>query len=79
MTGVGHMPARPTWGCTACGEAWPCPPRQARLVEEYAGTPATLRALMSMRLADAASDLRTVPAGALRERFLGWLPGQARL
>jgi hypothetical protein len=72
---VGHIPARPNWMCTACAEAWPCVAKRARLLEEHADAPASLRVLMAMRLADAAGDLGSTLAVELHSRFLGWVPG----
>lgn len=75
-----HMPMQPSWQCTGCGTAWPCETTKLRLLVEYEGSKTTLGLLMAMRHADAAGDLRDVPAGELYERFLGWVrrsPGSA--
>ncbi|MER7455414.1 hypothetical protein [Micromonospora sp. NPDC126480] len=69
-----HLPARPSWTCTGCGQAWPCPDRRRRLLERYAIERITLHVYLGTQLAEAASDLRQVPPALLYERFLGWLP-----
>ncbi|MEV8511925.1 hypothetical protein [Dactylosporangium sp. NPDC051484] len=69
-----HIPARPTWRCTGCAEPWPCAAKREQLVAEYGDSPAALRTLMALRVADAAEDLRQFGAEQLWSRFLGWLP-----
>lgn len=69
-----HIPARPTWLCTGCAEPWPCAGKREQLIAEYAESPAELRTLMALRVADAAEDLREFEAEQLWSRFLGWLP-----
>ncbi|GAA2395599.1 hypothetical protein [Dactylosporangium salmoneum] len=69
-----HIPGRPTWRCTGCAEPWPCAAKRGQLVAEYADSPAELRTLMALRVADAAEDLRQLGAEQLWRRFIGWLP-----
>jgi hypothetical protein len=64
---AGHVPARPSWDCQACGCPWPCDPAR----EERAGDP-TLSIYLSLQLADAASDMPWAPPGELWERFVAW-------
>jgi hypothetical protein len=71
---VAHIPARPTWRCMGCAEPWPCAAKRVQLVAEYGDSPAELRTMMALRVADAAEDLRQFGAEQLWNRFLGWLP-----
>lgn len=68
----GHIPRRPTWDCSSCGQPWPCRSKQRRLQAEYRDAPISLYLALSMRLVDATADLRHVPAGALYDRFVRW-------
>lgn len=74
MTDV-HIPLRPAWSCSSCAIPWPCPRKRERLLAAYLDSPVSLRVNMSLRLADAAEDLRGLSAGALFDRFLAWVPG----
>ncbi len=76
---IAHIPARPTWSCTGCREPWPCAAKRDQLLAEHGDSPAELRTMMALRVADAAEDLRQLGADQLWARFLGWLPapGQA--
>lgn len=71
---VAHIPARPTWRCTGCAEPWPCAAKREQLIAEHGDSPAELRTMMALRVADAAEDLRQLGAQQLWNRFLGWLP-----
>ncbi|MFF5231415.1 hypothetical protein [Dactylosporangium sp. NPDC000521] len=71
---IAHIPARPTWLCTGCREPWPCQAKRDQLVAEHGDSPAALRTMMALRVADAAEDLRQLGADQLWTRFLGWLP-----
>jgi hypothetical protein len=71
---IAHIPARPTWLCTGCREPWPCGAKRDQLVAEHGDSPAELRTMMALRVADAAEDLRHLGADQLWARFLGWLP-----
>lgn len=71
---IAHIPGRPTWLCTGCREPWPCAAKRDQLVAEHGDSPAALRTMMALRVADAAEDLRHLGADQLWARFLGWLP-----
>ena len=71
---IAHIPARPTWLCTGCHQPWPCAAKREQLVAEHGDSPAELRTMMALRVADAAEDLRQLGADQLWARFLGWLP-----
>ncbi|MET7400393.1 hypothetical protein ABZS66_43590 [Dactylosporangium sp. NPDC005572] len=71
---VAHIPGRPTWLCTGCGDPWPCAAKRHQLLAEYGESHAELRTMMALRVADAAEDLRQLGAEQLWGRFLGWLP-----
>jgi hypothetical protein len=62
------------WLCTGCHEPWPCAAKREQLVAEHGDSPAALRTMMALRVADAAEDLRELGAEQLWTRFLGWLP-----
>jgi hypothetical protein len=47
--------------------------RRQQLAAEYQDAPVSLALLMSSQFVDAAEDLHSVPAGELRNRFLGWM------
>ncbi|HEX8631241.1 MAG TPA: hypothetical protein VF755_24035 [Catenuloplanes sp.] len=66
----GHVPARPSWECSACGRPWPCAPARAELSEAF--DPVELGVLAGERLAEAAGDLPALSPEQLFERFLGW-------
>ncbi|MBM7083320.1 MULTISPECIES: hypothetical protein [Micromonospora] len=68
-----HVPARPSWQCTGCGEPWPCRVRRDRLLGEYADDRAALGVYLGLQLVEALTDLSRQPAGDLHTRFLGWL------
>ncbi|WFE63296.1 hypothetical protein [Micromonospora sp. WMMD714] len=70
---VAHVPARPGWQCTGCGEPWPCRVRRDRLLSEYADDRAALGVYLGLQLVEALTDLSRQPAGDLHTRFLGWL------
>ena len=70
---TGHLPERRTWLCSTCGAEWPCRPRRAALIAEYAEAPTSLVLVMNASLIEAGDDMPDVPAGVLNARFLGWL------
>lgn len=70
---MSHLPVRPAWTCLVCAHPWPCSAQRQKLLSQYGGTPISLYQVMAMRMVDAAADLTTVPAGALHDRFLGWV------
>ncbi|MEV4758595.1 hypothetical protein AB0J86_26310 [Micromonospora sp. NPDC049559] len=69
-----HHPVRPGWTCTWCERDWPCDIRRTELRHEFTGALTSLAVYLTGCLADAATDLRHIPAGWLHNRFLGWLP-----
>lgn len=68
-----HLPARPAWTCRVCGDAWPCVTRRRELLGEYDGALVSLTLYLVGLFADACVDLPAAEAGALHQRFLGWL------
>jgi hypothetical protein len=72
-----HRPMA-TWLCVACGGPWPCPTRQRQLLAEYDRAPACLALTLGSTMIQASADLRDLPAGELRDQFLGWLPEYRR-
>ncbi len=83
-TGVSlHLPARPSWACTGCSAPWPCPTRRLELTAEYAYAHVSLSLYLTSCLVEASHDMPSAEAGALYQRFLGWLrdpprPGTGR-
>ncbi|MGC9669836.1 hypothetical protein ACNTMW_25255 [Planosporangium sp. 12N6] len=69
-----HQPIRPNWVCVGCGYPWPCRSRKRQFCAEYIGHPAALALVLSAAMVEASADLRTIPAGDLHDRFVGWLP-----
>jgi hypothetical protein len=80
MAGL-HAPARPSWLCKLpdCGLPWPCPPKRAELLVEYEDphNRAAIRMYLTLYLQDACADRPKERAGALWDRFFGWLPRPA--
>ena len=68
-----HYPRRPTWGCTACAEPWPCETQRAELAREYAADRISLTIYLAGCFSEASADLSSVDAGILYQRFLGWV------
>jgi hypothetical protein len=69
-----HSPARPAWTCTVCADTWPCATRQRELLGEFDGARVSLTLYLAELFLDACADLPAAPAGALHQRFLGWVP-----
>jgi hypothetical protein len=70
---ISHPPTRPSWTCATCGDPWPCGPRRAELLAEYATAPAALGVLMYGYFCDAMQDLPRWNEHGVYRRFLGWL------
>lgn len=68
-----HIPLTRIWICRSCGDPWPCIATQNATLAYFADSRATLRLLMTDLFARAADDLRELPAGMLRDRFIGWI------
>jgi hypothetical protein len=69
-----HVPMAQSWFCLGCSLPWPCATRQRQLLAQYQDAPASLALVLSSALVEACADLREVPAGALHDQFVGWLP-----
>jgi hypothetical protein len=69
-----HAPATPDWTCGTCGADWPCEPKRARLLTEYATDRPMLSVYLGACLAAAVEDLHAPGPTSLQDRFLGWLP-----
>jgi hypothetical protein len=71
-----HVPVRPGWHCSECPDSWPCEPRRAELLKEFAlpHQRIALVQIMSGYFAEACADLRYAQAGTVHKRFFGWLP-----
>ncbi|MFI2661357.1 hypothetical protein [Micromonospora carbonacea] len=70
---VAHLPVRPTWACTGCGDPWPCAAARAHLLAEYADDQLMLSVHLARHLVDAISDLTPGKPGERYARFLGWV------
>jgi len=70
MVELQHVPDRPAWTCSACGEDWPCEPARAELRAEQSGSYLTLS--MWINMVDAARDNPRAAPARLYERFVGW-------
>ncbi|MEV4661990.1 hypothetical protein AB0J85_08555 [Micromonospora echinofusca] len=68
-----HGPVLTIWICGGCDAPWPCRTRQRELRAEFDGAPISLALYLGAQLVRASEDLTWVPAGALHQRFLGWL------
>jgi hypothetical protein len=68
-----HIPTRPSWNCTGCGQPWPCATRRDQLMAEYSRSRVSLSLYLSSCLVEATRDLPGDDAGPLYLRFLGWL------
>ncbi|WP_435585765.1 hypothetical protein [Micromonospora marina] len=69
-----HLPLPPSWRCSGCAAAWPCPTKQSQLLVEFGGTTAGLAVYLGACLVAATKDLPALPPAQARARFLGWLP-----
>jgi hypothetical protein len=69
-----HVPERPLWRCAGCAALWPCASRRNQFLAEYPSDLLPVALYLAACLVDAAYDLPDTPAGALYQRFLGWLP-----
>ncbi|WP_433493477.1 hypothetical protein ACQP26_18170 [Micromonospora sp. CA-248089] len=69
-----HLPLAPSWQCSGCAAAWPCPTKQSQLLVEFGGTTAGLAVYLGACLVAATKDLPALPPAQARARFLGWLP-----
>ncbi len=69
-----HLPLPPSWRCSGCDAAWPCPTKQSQLLVEFGGTTAGLAVYLGACLVAATTDLPAMPLNQARARFLGWLP-----
>ncbi|MEU4791159.1 hypothetical protein AB0F95_15810 [Micromonospora tulbaghiae] len=69
-----HLPLSPSWRCSGCAAAWPCPTKQSQLLVEFGGTTAGLAVYLGACLVAATKDLPALPPAQARARFLGWLP-----
>jgi hypothetical protein len=67
-----HNPTR-AWTCGGCGDPWPCVTRRQELLAEYFGARASLTHYLTELLCKACQDMPQAPAGALYDRFVGWV------
>lgn len=65
-----HLPARPSWNCRVCGQAWPCAAARAALSGSHGQM--DLAVLMWNYLEEAAKDMPQAAASELFNRFLRW-------
>jgi hypothetical protein len=70
---IGHLPARPTWDCLACGRLWPCLTAREDLWDEYAQVPTALCMYLAACFMECCADQPGVSAERLYLRFLGWV------
>lgn len=70
-----HLPDR-DWLCRApgCGHEWPCEPSRAALIEQARTDRTAVRLYLDAHLVHACHDLPDVAAGALWDRFVGFVP-----
>ncbi|MDI6104356.1 hypothetical protein QLQ12_37775 [Actinoplanes sp. NEAU-A12] len=77
MTVLGlHRASRPSWRCEDCGKPWPCPERQAMLLDERPLDRMAALLFMAKLMYEAIEDFTqdgTGPVPDLYERFLGFL------
>ena len=68
----GHLPARPSWDCVACGRPWPCDPAREHLVSSTESA-TSLTVYMYGYFQEANTQLPPpAPPDELYERFLAW-------
>jgi hypothetical protein len=67
-----HLPVRPSWVCSVCGQPWPCHTARADLVTEYADARTALAVYLARTFLECVADQPDVPSGELYPRFLGW-------
>lgn len=65
-----HVPVRPTWGCVACGDPWPCLHARAAMVSEMRTTEMVIYCWGY--LDEAAADLPEMTALEGFDRFINW-------
>lgn len=66
-----HVPARPSWDCSACGRPWPCDPAREELVVQTGGGTALVVAAWGY-LEDWVRDRGPGPFSEAFERFILW-------
>ncbi len=67
-----HQASRPSWDCTGCGLAWPCPTRRQELAAQYGGARVSLMLYLAACFVEACEDLPAATVGDLYGRFLLW-------
>ena len=73
MSETRHKPLTPSWGCSACGDPWPCRERKIKFLEDYQGRRSQLRATLGTWLISATEDLSKIHTlETLHERFVSW-------
>ncbi|MCL7457758.1 hypothetical protein M8I35_11260 [Micromonospora sp. MSM11] len=72
-----HGPVLPIWSCGGCDAPRPCRTRQRELRAEFDGAPISLALYLGCPTGACSEDLTSVSTGALHQRFLGWLRGEA--
>ncbi|MFI5492196.1 hypothetical protein [Actinoplanes sp. NPDC051859] len=73
-----HLPSRPSWDCTTCGEPWPCAPAKIALTEEFREDPLSLALYLWAQLEAAIDDFmgnRLPIPQDLYHRLVGWRRG----
>ncbi|WP_431728562.1 hypothetical protein [Verrucosispora sp. TAA-831] len=68
-----HIPVRPSWDCTACGEPWPCETARARLLAAYGPDVTNLSQYLGGHYHDALEDMPADAARGLHMRIIGWV------
>ncbi|MBM0274156.1 hypothetical protein [Micromonospora tarensis] len=68
-----HMPRRPEWDCTTCGQDWPCAQAQVRLSETFGRDRVGLAMYLGAVYAAAVNELPVTTTGATWFRFVSWI------
>jgi hypothetical protein len=69
---AGHMPDRPSWDCSTCGQPWPCDPAREELAAELDRT--ALAIYVCAFLTEATADMPHALPAELYSRFLAPTP-----
>jgi hypothetical protein len=68
---VEHIPRRPSWDCSTCGQPWPCGTARTEIAS---GGDSTSRIIyLEIQLSHAQADMPQTPIGELYQRFIAWL------
>ncbi len=73
-----HTPRRPDWICRDCLEPWPCPTRQAMLLDELRDQPVAVVLYLAGCYQEASTQLTELGPDVVYDRMFGWLGARSK-